>query len=255
MYAPALGLAIALMGAMSVAAAQNRIGVVLLHGKQSAPDQHEPLASAIAAAGFPVERPEMCWSDRRIYDRDYLACLRDIDAAVDRLRQRNAATLVVAGHSLGANAALAYGARNGVKGVIAIAPGHLPEALATRPRIAGDLDRARRLTAEGRGHEPARFADFNGSLAINVTATPSAYLSFFAPDSPAVMPGNAARLKAPLLYVMGSGDPFQRGREYIFARAPSHALNRHVTVQAGHFDTSAAAAGPVVEWLRSIAQR
>lgn len=96
MYAPILGLAIALMGAMSVAAAQNRIGVVLLHGKQSAPDQHEPLASAIAAAGFPVERPEMCWSGRRIYDRDYLACLREIDPAIDRLRQRNAATLVTA---------------------------------------------------------------------------------------------------------------------------------------------------------------
>jgi pimeloyl-ACP methyl ester carboxylesterase len=255
MYAPILGLAIALMGAMSVAAAQNRIGVVLLHGKQSAPDQHEPLASAISAAGFPVERPEMCWSGRRIYDRDYLACLREIDPAIDRLRQRNAATLVVAGHSLGANAALAYGARNGVKGVVALAPGHLPEVLATRPRIVEDLNRARRLVAEGRSHEPARFADFNGSLAITITATPATYLSFFAPDSPAIMPNNAARLKAPLLYVVGSDDPFQRGPDYIFAKAPVHELNRHATVQAGHFDTSAASAGTVVKWLRSMAQR
>jgi pimeloyl-ACP methyl ester carboxylesterase len=255
MYAPILGLAIALMGAMSVAAAQNRIGVVLLHGKQSAPDQHEPLASVIAAAGFPVERPEMCWSGRRIYDRDYLACLRDIDAAVERLKQRGAAAVVIAGHSLGANAALAYGARNDVKGVIALAPGHLPEDLATRPRIVEDLNRARKLVGEGRGQEPARFADFNGSLAITVTATPATYLSFFAPDSPAVMPNNAARLNAPLLYVVGSGDPFQRGPDYIFAKAPAHELNRHATVQAGHFDTSAAAAGTVIEWLRSMAQR
>jgi pimeloyl-ACP methyl ester carboxylesterase len=254
MYAPTLGLAIALMGAVPVAAAQNRIGVVLLHGKQSAPDQHEPLASAIAAAGFPVERPEMCWSGRRIYDRDYLACLREIDPAIDRLKRRGAAALVVAGHSLGANAALAYGARNGVKGVIALAPGHLPEVLATRPRIVEDLDRARKLVGEGRGQEPARFADFNGSLAITVTATPIAYLSFFAPDSPAIMPDNAARLKAPLLYVVGSDDPFQRGPEYIFAKAPAHELNRHATVQAGHFDTSAASAGTIVAWLRLMAR-
>jgi dienelactone hydrolase len=111
-----LGVAVVVLtAAMSVAAAQDRIGVVLLHGKQSAPEQHEPLASAMAAAGFPVERPEMCWSGRRIYDRDYPGCLRDIDSAVDRLRQQGVTALVIAGHSLGANGALAYGARNTVK--------------------------------------------------------------------------------------------------------------------------------------------
>ena len=255
MQAQMLGLAVALTGAMSAAAAQDRVGVVLMHGKQSAPEQHESLASAIAAAGFPVERPEMCWSDRRIYDRDYLACLRDIDPAIGRLKRRGAVAYVIAGHSLGANAALAYGARNNVTGVIMLAPGHLPEVLATRPRIAEDLDRARRLIVEGRGHEPSRFADFNGSLAITVVATPAVYLSFFTPDSPAVMPGNAARLKAPLLYVVGSGDPFQRGPDYIFAKAPQHPLSRYVTVQAGHFDTSATSAGTVAEWLRLITQR
>jgi pimeloyl-ACP methyl ester carboxylesterase len=255
MRAQALGVAVVLTAAMSVAAAQDRIGVVLMHGKQSAPEQHEPLASAIAAAGFPVERPEMCWSGRRIYDRDYPGCLRDVDSAIDRLRQRGVTALVIAGHSLGANGALAYGARNTVKGVVALAPGHRPEVLARRPRIAEDLERARRLVAEGRGDRPTNFADYNGSLVIAVTASPAAYLSFFAPDSPAVMPDNAARLKAPLLYVVGSGDPLQRGPEEIFAKAPPHPLNRYVTVRADHFDTSAAAAGTLVEWLKQMVQR
>jgi pimeloyl-ACP methyl ester carboxylesterase len=244
MRAPVLGVAVVLTAAMSVAAAQDRIGVVLLHGKQSAPEQHEPLASAIAAAGFPVERPEMCWSGRRIYDRDYPGCLRDIDSAIDRLRQRGVTALVIAGHSLGA--------RSAVKGVVALAPGHRPEVLARRPRIAADLERARRLVAEGRSDRPTSFADYNGPLVITITATPAAYLSFFAPDSPAVMPANAARLKAPVLYVVGSADPLQRGPEEIFAKAPPHALNRYVSVQADHFDTSAAAAVRVVEWLRLI---
>ena len=85
---------------------QSRIGVVLLHGKQSAPDEHAPLAEALAAAGYLVERPEMCWSARRIYDLPYLQCLREIDAAIGRLQRRGATAFVVAGHSLGANGAL-----------------------------------------------------------------------------------------------------------------------------------------------------
>jgi pimeloyl-ACP methyl ester carboxylesterase len=235
-----------------VRADAGRFGVVLLHGKQSAPEEHGPLAAAIGAAGYPVHRPEMCWSGRRIYDRPYLECLREIDATIERLRQRGAARIVLVGHSLGANGALAYGARHKVAGVAALAPGHLPEVLATRPAIADSLDRARRLVAAG-SVAPAPFADFNGNLAITVMATPETYLSFFAPNSPAVMPANAVQLKAPLLYVVGTGDPFQRGPDYIFAKAPPHPLNRHAAVHATHFDTSAAAAEIVVSWLRAVA--
>lgn len=236
------------------AVADSRLGVVLLHGKQSAPDEHVPLADAIAAAGYPVERPEMCWSARRIYDRPYLQCLQDIDDAIGRLQRRGATAFVVAGHSLGANGALAYGARQRTAGVIALAPGHRPEALAQRPAIAAAIDRARALVAEGRAQARLSFPDFNGDLRISVTATSETYLSFFAPDSPALMPGNASRLQAPLLYVVGSGDPLQRDPDEIFAKAPAHALNRHVTVRAGHFDTSAASSEVVVAWLRALSR-
>jgi pimeloyl-ACP methyl ester carboxylesterase len=248
-----IGLIVALTAMTASVRAADRIGVVLMHGKQSAPAEHEPLATAVATAGFLVERPEMCWSNRRIYDRSYLDCLRDIDAAIRRLKERGATSFVVAGHSLGANGALGYGARNQVRGVIALAPGHAPEFLAVRPPIAEGLDRARRLLAAGRGHQNAEFADFNGTLAITVTSTPAAYLSFFAPDSPAVMPANAARLSAPLLQVSGTHDPFQRGPTYILAKAPAHPLNRFAVVEAGHFDTSAESSSEVVAWLRRLA--
>ena len=237
------------------AAAQERLGLVLMHGKQSAPAEHQPLADAVAAIGVPVERPEMCWSGGRIYDRPYIDCLRDVDAAIERLRRRGATAIVVAGHSLGANAALGYGARNEVTGVVALAPGHLPEMLASRPPIPEDLNRARALIAAGRDKDKIPFADFNGSLQITVMATPTTYLSFFAPDSPAVMPINASRLKAPLLVVAGSADPIQRGQDYIFSRAPPHPLNRYVVVRAGHFDTSAASSETVIAWLRALAAR
>jgi pimeloyl-ACP methyl ester carboxylesterase len=236
------------------ASAQDRLGVVLMHGKQSAPEEHGPLAEATTAAGWPVERPEMCWSRRRIYDRPYLECLRDIDIAIERLKARGVTGIVVAGHSLGANAALAYSARNEIKGVVALAPGHLPDVLATRPPIAADLNRARALIAAGQDRDRLPFTDFNGSLQITVMATPLTYLSFFAPDSPAVMPANAARLKAPLLLVAGNADPLQRGRDYIFARAPPYPHNRYVVVQAGHFATSAASGPTVTQWLAELAR-
>jgi pimeloyl-ACP methyl ester carboxylesterase len=234
-------------------AASERVGVVLMHGKQSAPDQHGPLADAMAAAGYLVERPEMCWSHRRIYDHPYLECLREIDAAIERLKARGASSFVIAGHSLGANAALAYGARHRVRGVIALAPGHAAEFIAQRPQIAAATNRARMLVANGQGDMPMDFPDINGDVVISVRATPKTYLSFFGPDSPAVMPINAARLTAPLLCVAGSDDPIQRGRDYLFVKAPAHPLNRYVTVRASHFGTSAAAAEMVVGWLKLLA--
>lgn len=236
----------------SIAAlAEARLGVVLLHGKQSAPEEHAPLADALAAAGHLVERPEMCWSAQRIYDRPYLDCLREIDVAIERLRGRGASAFVIAGHSLGANGALGYGARHKVAGVVALAPGHRPEVLARRLPIAEALGEAGKLAARG-AQTMLAFPDFNGDLVVRVNATPETYLSFFAPDLPALMPANAARLQAPLLYVIGASDPLQRGPEEIFANAPSHPLNRFVTLRAGHFDTSAASSQAVNTWLRSV---
>ena len=130
----------------------DQIGVVLMHGKQSAPGEHASLASAIADAGFATDVPEMCWSARRIYDRPYADCLREIDDAIGRLKLKGATAFVVAGHSLGANGALGYGAtRQGLKGIIALAPGHRPEALSRRAEVAASLATARKLVAAGRG--------------------------------------------------------------------------------------------------------
>ena len=176
-------LAVAVQLGSPPAHAQHAIGVVLMHGKQSAPGEHDDLAGALVRAGYAVERPEMCWSNRRIYDLPYLDCLREIHAAIARLKSRGATEFVVAGHSLGANAALAYGAVNrGLKGIVALAPGHRPEMLSRRPQIAAGLAAAREHVSKGRGNATASFPDVNGALLITVTATANAYLSFLAPE-------------------------------------------------------------------------
>jgi pimeloyl-ACP methyl ester carboxylesterase len=257
---PRLGCALAIALVLGLAplpvAAQARIGIVLMHGKQSAPEEHIELASALASAGLLADVPEMCWSGRRIYDRPYRECLREVDTAIARLKQKGATAFVIAGHSLGANGALGYGAvTKGLKGIVALAPGHRPEVLSKHPAVMNSLGLARKLVAEGRGDETSRFSDTNGSLVVAVSATPNAYLSFAAPDSPSLMPANAAKLSAPLLYVVGTGDPLQRGPDEIFAKAPPHPMNRYVTVNAGHFDTSAASAPTMMAWLRELAKR
>jgi hypothetical protein len=86
----------------------------------------------------------------------------------------------------------------------------------------------------------ASFIDMNirGSFSINTTA--AIYLSFFDPTSPANMPDNTSRLRAPLLWVAGTADRSQTGPGYAFSRAPGNPLNRYVTVDADHLGTSTA---------------
>src|SRR5258706_2450319 len=187
------------------ACAGDRIGVVLMHGKQGSPAQLEGLATSLVAAGYLVERPEMCWSRGRIYDRPYLDCLADADAAVAKLKTDGATAIVIAGMSLGGNAALAYAARRqGLKGVIALAPAPAIEFVSRRPNIAKSLSDAEAMVAAGRGDPSAGVADINIGRSFEVETTASIYLSFFGSESPGIMPDNAARLKAPVLIVSGT---------------------------------------------------
>jgi hypothetical protein len=66
------------------------------------------------------------------------------------------------------------------------------------------------------------------------------------------MPANAARLTAPLLYVAATNDPTQRGRWYIFDRAPANPLSRYVTVNSDHIGTPAASHQIVLDWLKEL---
>jgi esterase/lipase len=225
----------------------------MMHGKHSTPAQFDALAAAVSAAGFPVERPEMCWSRSRIYDHTYLDCLADADAAAAALKARGAETIVILGMSLGGNGALGYGARRpGLKGVIALAPASDPDRLRELPSIAHSLAEARALIAAGKGEEKKTFNDFNNGDQFTVTSTAKIYISFFGKDTPGEMPANAAHLTAPLLIVSGSNDKTQRDIGAVFARAPHDPRNAHVTVPSDHIGTPTASIAAVVAWLKSL---
>ena len=250
----ALGLLLGLAHALP-AAAQTRTGIVLVHGKQRSPQTLQGLTDALTAAGYLVDRPEMCWSERRIYDLPYLDCLRDVDSAVERLRAAGATATVVAGQSLGGNAALGSGARrDGLLGVIAMAPAPAMEFVSRRPDVSESIAKARQLIAQGNGDLRAVFKDVNNGQPFEVTTTPNIYMTFLSPESPGVMPDNAARQKAPLLVVSGQFDQTQRSVGYVFARAPSNPLNWHVTLHTNHRGTPMAARETVLAWLKLIAE-
>jgi pimeloyl-ACP methyl ester carboxylesterase len=199
----------------------------------------------------------MPWAADRIYDATFDEAMIEIDREVDSLRQKGAKLVVVAGHSLGGNAALGYASsRDRAGAIIALAPAHTPELPRFTERVGQDVIRAKELIAAGKGKEKHRFSDVNVGRLFDVQATAEAYLSWFDPEGHAVMPRSAASFKAPtpLLVVVGSQDLTARPKDYIFGKAPPHPQSRFVTVSADHAGVPSAAIDEVVSWLGSLRQ-
>jgi pimeloyl-ACP methyl ester carboxylesterase len=239
-------------------AAGDDLGVVLLHGKGGSPAGHiRELASALQGRGYLVSTPTMPWATNRIYDASFEEAMAEIDREVDALRKKGAKLIVVAGQSLGANAALGYAAsRDRVGGIIALAPAHNPELQAFAKRVGSDVQRAKALVAAGKGKEKQVFSDLNQGKVLEVTATAEVYLSWLDPEGPAVMPRSAASIKipTPLLFVVGTGDRTAPAKSYIFDRAPAHAKSKFVVVTADHFTVPKAATEEVATWLSALQQ-
>jgi dienelactone hydrolase len=111
-----------------VLAASSEVGVVLMHGKWGSPQSMLPLARELESRSYLVSNAEMAWSGRRLYDVDYPAALKEIEQQVRQLRANGAKRVVVAGQSLGSNAAVAYASSGfDLDGLVILSPGHFPE--------------------------------------------------------------------------------------------------------------------------------
>src|SRR6516225_3347596 len=170
------------------AASLQGMGVVFLHGKGMWPGAFDGgIPGALEAEGAQVSSPEMPWSLRRMYGATFEQAMAEIDTAVAGLKAKGAARIVVIGHSLGANAAIGYAARNpDLAAVVALAPGHLPEAEGLRSHAREAVAKAKELIAAGQGDVPRSFPDLAQGIPLTTTATPRVYLSMFDPDGPAV---------------------------------------------------------------------
>ncbi|MDY0012020.1 MAG: alpha/beta fold hydrolase [Rhodocyclaceae bacterium] len=231
------------------------VGVVLLHGKWSQPPHpHAPLAQALAAAGHRVMNPELPWSLKRLYDAPFEAALAEIGAAVAHLRQAGYPRVALAGHSLGACAALAAARCVAVDGVVVMAPAHFPERLAAEGHTTASLAAARQATATGDTRRLA-VVDVNQGAPRRLKVRPDIYLSYFDPAGPACWPANARRLPArlPHLWLVGAEDPARAlGMDYAFGHTPAGPQRRYLEIPGGHPDTPGLAAPLILDWLSHL---
>ncbi len=231
-------------------------GIVVLHGKGGTPTTGiEGLTESLKAQGALVEAPELPWSARRIYDATYDQAMDEIDGSVEKLKKSGARKIAVIGHSLGANAAIGYAARRkGLDAVVALAPGHLPEAWALRARTGGAIATAKKMVAAGKGDTRMSFPDLAQGIPFSVQATPNVYLSMFDPDGPAVMPKNAAAMgQVPFLWIAGIADPIVfHGKDYVFGRGGKHPKSKYLVTASMHLSTPFQSRGTIIEWLRGL---
>lgn len=231
-------------------------GVVVLHGKWGNNGQMGPLTEALKEAGFLVERPEMPWSGHRLFDRGFDSALDEIEAATKRLRAQGATRIVVAGHSLGGNAALAYSASGKpLAALVLFAPAHFPEGRSFLEQAADSVAKARTMVAAGEGDDNATFISLNdGNRSRSIRAKASDYLTYYAPDGAAAMSLFAPMVgTAPILWVAGTLDRTTKTFALlVHPRLPTGTpLEKHEIV-ASHMDAPDIGRDKTVEWLKAL---
>lgn len=244
-----------LFGAMPAMAGD--VGVVLMHGKGGTAKKKSPvgkLKAKLEAAGFEVIAPDMPWHRNRHLAKGYEESMLEIDDAVATLKDRGATKIVVGGHSIGANAAMGYGARrDGLAGILAMAPGHIPGDPGYARNFSDDIAKAKGMVAAGQGGDKTSFGDKNQGRRSDIEASAEDYLSWFDPAGPAVMKQNAANLKASLYWIVGEQDGMaDRGEAYAYASAPAHPRNAYVVIGGGHKATPTKGAKQIIEWLNGF---
>ena len=241
--------------------AKERIGVLMLHGKNpgSAQDPNfSILKPRLEKAGMLVSLPDMPWSRSRYIDGDWNKAMDEIKTHVSALREQGATKIVLMGHSIGTPAALSHAARNGdVQALVLLAPGHTPVGYYNVPRlkfVRESIDQARALVKNGKGDETVRLNDINQGTSQIVVTTPRNFLSYFDPESDAEMSITAPRVPAsiPSLVVIGDGDPmFTRVKAYFVDKLPPNPKSKYLEVKGDHLSTPNVASDAVLEWIKT----
>lgn len=255
-------LLVALAVLASPSQAQDKIGVLMLHGKNpgSSQDPHfGKLKPAFEKAGMLVLLPDMPWSRGRYIDGHWDKAMAEMAIHVTSLRSQGATKIVLVGHSLGVPAAMSFAARGGdVQALVLLAPGHVPKTYYNPQSVRvvrESIDEARALVAAGKGDSRERFNDINQGRQQIVVATAKDYLSYFDPESDAEMGVTAPRIPVgtPVLTVVGDEDyMFTRARAYFADKLPANPKSQYLEVKANHLSTPAVASDAVLAWIKAV---
>lgn len=245
---------IALLARTSVAQ-EKQCAVVLMHGKWGG-TQYISLFGNKLEPVCDYKAIEMPWSKRRNYDEPYSTALAEIKAQVEIFRHQGYKRVVLAGHSFGANAALAYMTTEGdVDGIVVLAAGHAPSTMYQRGIGKDAVDKARELVAAGRGDESLIMDDFNQGKRQSMRMRADVLLSYFDPKGLGNMERTSAEFKkpVPVLWVVGRLDPlYPSGSGYGYDKTPHHEASQYLVVDADHANTPGVSVGQVVEWLKAL---
>ena len=235
------------------------IGVVVMHGKGGSPTRLVAgLASFLEQKGYLVANLEMPWSGSREYNATVEAAEKEVDAALDSLRAKGASRVFVAGHSQGGLFAIYYGTKHVVDGIIAIAPGGNVATPIYRKEVGPSVEQARRLVAEGKGNEKARFSDYEGSKGtLTVNTTPLTYLTWFEPEGAMnqVKSSKAMNPQVPVLFVGPTNDypGLVKVKHTMFDALPRNPLTRLYEPDSSHLEAPYASREEIVRWTAEVA--
>jgi pimeloyl-ACP methyl ester carboxylesterase len=251
---------LAMLGAFAfpcVAQPPEKIGVVVMHGKGSSPDEYVgALVRALQDKGVLVANPEMPWSGRRNYDADVAAAEKEVQEALDAMRAKGATRLFVAGHSQGGVFALHLGGRLALDGVIAIAPGGNVAGQRFREQLGDSLEQAKKYVAEGKGSERQRLRDVGPHRAYPVNAVPAAYVTWFDPQG-AMNEMRAAKMlkpEVPVLLIVPTHDlpGSDRRKDRMAELLPQNPHTHLYEPATDHFGAPSASSDEIDRWMREV---
>ncbi|HVN95197.1 MAG TPA: alpha/beta hydrolase [Syntrophorhabdaceae bacterium] len=229
-------------------------GVVVLYGKGGTTKLVTRFMETLRKAGFMVIVPDLPYSEGN-WEKPYQDNVAAVDKAITALKKQGVTRVFLAGHSLGANVAPYVATQLTVDGVVAMGAGHVPEAKGYASRVSSDMEKARRMVAQGKADTRAVFDDYDQGQKLQRKATAAIYLSYVDPEGPAVMPRNAAVLTpgTALLWVVGTRDNMsERGSSYVFDKVPPHPRNKYLVVDSDHANVPTDAAEQIVAWLKEF---
>ena len=241
--------------------AQQRVGVLMLHGKNPGSNMDpnfSPSKATFEREGWLVRFPDMPWSRGRYLDGHWDKAMAEMAVEVKALRDAGATKIVLVGHSMGAPAALSHAARGSdVQALVLLAPGHIPLGYYTFPSLKvvhDSINEARALVAAGKGDSRERFSDINQGRQQMVATSAKDFLSYFDPASDAEMSVTAPRVPAgtPVMTVIGEKDPlFKLTRSYYVDKLPGNPKSKYLEVSGGHLDTPRVASDEIVKWIKA----
>ena len=159
---------------------------------------------------------------------DYPAALKEIEQQVRDLQSKGGRRIIVAGQSMGANAAVAYAASGfPLDGLAILSPGHFPE-LGMGKRLRNSFEKARRMVATNQGRELETFDDLNQGKQRSLKMAAATYVSYFGPDGLGAITQSIRKLPQPIpvFLAIGKSDPFFPDSKGVFDSAPAHPASR-----------------------------